>query len=289
MTSSELAIDSFSFHRFFGECSKWETPSETKWQLSDFLDFATSQSIKLVTLQTAYLDPAKILEDAALQNWQRAGGRTLFTWGHPNGCDGGRNLAAFASARTWLDISAELGAPQMRIVLGNHFNYEQPANERFELIRPELERLLEYAIARKVQISIENHADLNVPVLFEFITSFASDHLGLCFDFGNSYRVGDDLTQLVDDLDIAKIFMVQAKAIKRDPNQPTGPTTPVGWWPTVRYGTGDVHPAPLINRLLERGLSAPVAIEMSNLDTGLTEIDIATDAISYLRELTPLR
>lgn len=289
MTQSQLGLDSFSFHRFFGECSKWEAPSEIRWQLGDFLKFATDQSIKLVTLQTAYLDSATVLKDPALMNWRRGGGEVLFTWGHPNGCDGGRNLAAFDSARKWLDISAEIGADQMRIVLGNHFNYEQPASERFELIRPELERLLEYATARQIKISIENHADLKVPVLVDFITSFASDHLGLCFDFGNSYRVGDDLSELVEGLDVAKIFMVQAKAIKRDPNQPEGPTTPIGWWPTVRYGTGDVHPAPLINRLLQRGMIAPVAIEMSNLDAGLTEIEVATDAIRYLRELTPLR
>jgi len=289
VTQSQLGLDSFSFHRFFGECSKWETPSETRWQLGDFLKFATEQSIKLVTLQTAYLDTAKVLEDPALMDWRRGGGEVLFTWGHPNGCDGGRNLAAFDGARKWLDISTEIGAAQMRIVLGNHFNYATPASERFDLIRPELERLLEYAIARQIRISIENHADLTVSVLFDFITSFASDNLGLCFDFGNSFRVGDDLSQLVEELDVAKIFMVQAKAIRRDPHQPEGPTTPIGWWPTVKYGTGDVHPAPLINRLLERGLCAPVAIEMSNLDTGLNEIDVATDAIRYLRELTPLR
>ena len=286
---SELGIDSFSFHRFFGECSKWEVPSEARWELHDFLAFAKSQSIRLVTLQSAYLDEKTLLADPSLQGWLRESRRILFTWGHPNGCDGGRNLSAFESARRWIDLSAQIGAEQMRIVLGNHFNYEMAVEERCASIRPALERLLSHAIAKGVRISIENHADFNVPVLLDFISSFNSDHLGLCLDLGNSYRVGDDLDLLTAEIDVKRVFMVQAKAIRRDPNQPSGLTSPIGWWPTVKFGTGDVHPAPLINRLIERGLSAPIAIELSNLDAGLDEIDVATDAIRYLRELTSLR
>jgi len=58
---------------------------------------------------------------------------------------------------------------------------------------------------------------------------------------------------------------------------------PIGWWPTVNFGTGKIDIAKRVNRLIQRGFDGPIAIELSNLGTGLDEIAVAEQAINYLR------
>ena len=39
-----IGIDSFSFHRFFGEVNQWEKPVEENWSVANFIDFAADFS-----------------------------------------------------------------------------------------------------------------------------------------------------------------------------------------------------------------------------------------------------
>jgi sugar phosphate isomerase/epimerase len=285
MTSTQSAtnfgIDSFSFHRYFGETSRWELPSDISWRTEDFFDFVRAHKLNLITLQTAYLDYDDPATQSEIKNWIQDN-YLAFTWGHPNGFDGGRNQQALANATLWLERSSELGLDQMRIVLGNHLNYSQPATERFELLREPLTKLVNRAQELGVRLSIENHADFNVPTLLEFIREINSPYLGLCFDLGNSFRVGDNLRELIEQIDTASIFMIQAKEI--DQALDNTPGEPIGWWPTVPFGTGKIDIGYQLNRLIERGFSGPIAIELSNLNSGLDEIEVAKAAITYLRK-----
>jgi sugar phosphate isomerase/epimerase len=133
-----------------------------------------------------------------------------------------------------------------------------------------------------VRLSVENHADFNVPVLLEMINGIDDQYLGLCLDLGNSYRVGDDVIQLMESIDTSRIFMIQAKEIDQMPDNVQG--APIGWWPTVNFGTGKIDIAKRVNRLIQRGFDGPIAIELSNLGAGLNEIGVAEQAINYLRE-----
>lgn len=278
--STNFGIDSFSFHRYFGETSRWESPSDISWRTQDFFEFVRAEKLNLITLQTAYLDYDDPGTKSEIKNWA-SDNYLAFTWGHPNGFDGGKNQQALASAITWLERSGELGLDQMRIVLGNHLNYSQPARERFDLLREPLSELVNRAQELGVRISIENHADFNVPTLLEFISEFNHPYLGLCFDLGNSFRVGDNLTELMEEIDTALIFMIQAKEI--DQAIDNTPGEPIGWWPTVPFGTGKINIGYQLNRLIERGFIGPIAIELSNLNSGLDEIEVAKGAIDYLR------
>lgn len=283
MSGVRFGIDSFSFHRFFGENSKWEVPADRKWSTKDFIDFAREHHLDLITLQTAYLDLSDEQTLAEIKRWKSEKENYLaFTWGHPNGFDGGKNLDAFKSATQWLERSAEFELEQMRIVFGNHFNFDEAPSIRMERLGAHLELLVQRARQLGVRLSVENHADFNVPVLLEMINGIDDQFLGLCLDLGNSFRVGDDVDQLMEGIDTSRIFMIQAKEIDQMPDNVPG--SPIGWWPTVNFGTGKIKIAKRVNRLIQRGFTGPIAIELSNLGAGLNEIGVAEQAISHLRE-----
>jgi sugar phosphate isomerase/epimerase len=283
MSGVRFGIDSFSFHRFFGENSKWEVAADRKWSTKDFIDFARKHHLDLITLQTAYLDLSDEQTLAEIKRWKSEKENYLaFTWGHPNGFDGGKNLDAFKSATQWLERSAEFELEQMRIVFGNHFNFDEAPRIRMERLGAHLELLVQRARQLGVRLSVENHADFNVPVLLEMINGIDDQFLGLCLDLGNSFRVGDDVDQLMEGIDTSRIFMIQAKEIDQMPDNVPG--SPIGWWPTVNFGTGKIKIAKRVNRLIQRGFTGPIAIELSNLGAGLNEIGVAEQAISHLRE-----
>jgi sugar phosphate isomerase/epimerase len=170
----------------------------------------------------------------------------------------------------------------MRIVFGNHFNFDEAPRIRMERLGAHLELLVQRARQLGVRLSVENHADFNVPVLLEMINGIDDQFLGLCLDLGNSFRVGDNVDQLMESIDTSRIFMIQAKEIDQMPDNVPG--SPIGWWPTVNFGTGKIKIAKRVNRLIQRGFTGPIAIELSNLGAGLNEIGVAEQAISHLRE-----
>jgi len=278
----KIGIDTYSFHRFFGETTKWEVASEEQWTVTEFLQFADTNYVKVVTLETCYLKPKDPALQKELSQWlaKDPTREIAFTWGHPNGFDGGKKPEALESVLDFLSLSHSLGLEQMRIVLGNHWNFATPPEERFPLLTPLITKILEVATLYNMRIAVENHADFPVRTLMKFIESFNSPRLGMCFDFGNSIRVGDDPVHVLQDVDINKIFMVQVKDVRKMP----GHEEPTGWWPTVLYGTGDANPGKCLQILKANGFADPIVVELSNVFTGLTEKEVAVQAIGFLRK-----
>lgn len=277
----KLGLDSYSFHRFFGETTAWERASEISWTLQDFLEFCTAESVPVASLQTSYLpsDDQVIVE---VGRWLEAASdrEVVFTWGHPHGYDGGKKPEAQQSVLHFLELAAKVGATQMRIVLGNHKNFADPISQRSAVLRPLITEAAERARALGLRLSIENHADFPVMRLVELIDSIGIPELGLCLDTGNARRVGDDQLEILKSIDLTKVFMIQLKETLCLP----GHEAPTGWWPTVHYGTGDTHADQCLAILRERNFHDPVVIELSNLNTGLEEIPVARQALWFVKD-----
>jgi sugar phosphate isomerase/epimerase len=275
----KLGLDSYSFHRFFGETTRWETPSEIKWSLTDFLDFVSRTNLDVASLETCYLGDPKKFDLDAIKSWRKATGKeVVFTWGHPAGLNGGINTVAFQDAFEFLRVAHELNMPQMRIVLGNHFNFEEDINERKNRLKPMIVELLAEAEKFNILISIENHADFRTKVLYDFICEINHPLLGMCFDFSNCLRVGDSPIEFLRNSDLNKIFMVHVKDVKKLPED----VSPIGWWPTVEWGTGDVGTKECLHYLQGNKFNSLLLVEISNLYHGLDEISVVNHAISFL-------
>jgi len=279
--TATIGIDSFTFHRFFGENTKWEEPSREKFVLRDFLNYADSQKVSLVSLQTVYLKQElnNFKEDIA--SWLAdQNHEVVLTWGHPNGFDGGKKPEMLFDALYFLQVAHELRLPQMRIVLGNHWNYEMPVQERLANLRPLVKSLLVAAEKFNIKLSIENHADLQATQVMSFVEEFNSSHLGLCLDLANALRVGENPKQLLRDFNLSKVFMIQAKDVRII----EGHEQPTGWWPSHFFGLGDVGLDGCIEVLRQKKYQSPIVVEISNLFTGLDVHDVAGQAISFLDE-----
>jgi len=274
-----VGIDSYSFHRFFGEHTKWEEPSQEQWALTDFFNFADQQGVSFLSLQTVYLknEIDNFKED--IKKWRiKSKGDVAFTWGHPNGFDGGLKPEALFDALYFLQVAHELQLPQMRIVLGNHWNFDMPVQERLDNLRPLVRSLVVAAERFNIKISIENHADFQSQQIMSYINEFNSPYLGMCLDLANARRVGEDPEQLLRDFDLTKVFMIQAKDVQII----KGHEHPTGWWPSQYFGSGDVGLSGCLSVLKEKKFDSPVVVEISNLFTGLQECEVASQAIQYL-------
>jgi len=87
-----LGLDSYSFHRFYRETTAWETLPDTQWSLRDFLNFCDEEKITLASIQTSYMpSDEEVINELA--RWQQPGREIVFTWGHPNGYNGGKKLS----------------------------------------------------------------------------------------------------------------------------------------------------------------------------------------------------
>lgn len=277
----KLGLDSYSFHRFYGETTAWEELPDTKWSLQDFLEFCTQEQIQLASIQTSYM-PGDDEVISEVDGWKSLDPdrEVVFTWGHPNGYNGGKNIDAHSSALHYLDLAARVGARQMRIVLGNQKNFVESISQRSAILTPLLREVALHAEHLGIRLSIENHADFPVLRLVELIDSIGIPALGLCLDTGNAKRVGDDQLELLRTLDLSRVFMIQLKETLRLP----GHEEPTGWWPTVYYGQGDTRADLCLQILRERKYQDPVVIELSNLNNGLNEIEVAKQAIAFARE-----
>ncbi len=276
-----LGLDSYSFHRYFGETTRWETLPDEQWTLRDFLQLLDELGITLASLQTKYLSDAPTVR-AEVKRWLAQGKReVVLTWGHPNGFDGGRIPEAFADVIRYLNLCTEIGATQLRIVLGNSIHFSESIAERKRILIPQLRELAFIAREKQILLSIENHADFRVMELVALIEEVGEAGLGLCFDVGNALRVGDPPQPLLRQLDLSRVFMIQLKEVRRI----AGHEAPTGWWPTVEYGTGDVGADKCLHILQERNYTFPVVIEISNVFTGLTELEIVKKAVQRYRPL----
>src|SRR5678815_3112626 len=110
----KIGIDSYCYHRFFGEVYPQQRQPARRMTLEDFLDRAAQLGVDGVSLEScfisrfdsAYLQEIKVRLD-------RAGLDRVWAWGHPDGLEGGTNEAACEEMIANLDYAKAIGAGVM--------------------------------------------------------------------------------------------------------------------------------------------------------------------------------
>jgi sugar phosphate isomerase/epimerase len=277
-----IGLDSYSYHRYFGETTAWEQPSAIRWQASDFIARAGQLGVDAVSLQTAYLPeltPDVIAELRALLDAH--GLARVLAWGHPSGLEGGRSPDLVEALRRLFPRAQALGCSLVRIVCGNQDWWKKPVQERVDCLAPILRALAEEAEWFGLTLAIENHADFAMCDLVKLVKAVGADHLGLCFDTGNAVRVGDDLMKAAQ-LAAPYIKMVHLKDMVLDGEWQGNPA---GWWPAAPLGKGDFDLRVFLS-LLQENYQGTLFIEMANLYPTWTDEDEAVEeSVNYLRQV----
>jgi len=273
-----IGVDSFSYHRYFGDPSPYEQPVSIRWTVDDFLGRVAALGVSMVSLQSLYLptlDP-----QAAPELRAKLGGlQPVIAWGHPSGLNGGADPQQVQECKQALDFARALGCDLVRFVTGNQYTISQPAQPRLERLIPILHELVAHADALGLLLAWENHADFKMVDIVRTIENIAAPRLGICFDMANTVRVGDDLLQAAH-LAAPYIRMVHC----RDMVIPPQADDPTAFWAAAKLGEGDLPIEDFFNFLLGQGYGGGIFMEITNIHPRYTdEDDLVASGVAYLK------
>jgi sugar phosphate isomerase/epimerase len=288
----QVGIDSYSYHRRYGEERAGEAPSRhAPWPLEPgpVLRHAVEVGADVVFLETCYLPAPEAISPATLAPATDHGVRVGFSWGHPwpsgafHGLDGGRSPGAEVELRRWLDTCQRLGHDLLRITAGSPASRgDEPAEVLVDRLIAPLTRAVDYAASRGVRLGLENHGDLRVADMLAILARVdRPDVLGVTLDNVNLIRLGDDMAEGTRALAPAT-FLVQLKDHRSgDPTVWGGPECT-----TLGEGVADLDG--LLGILAEARYDGPVCVELASLGRkDVDELAMVERSVSWLREHLP--
>src|SRR4030042_1145512 len=112
----KVGIDSYSFHRYFGEIrGNMEEDPGKRWTVFDMIAFAGKLGVGGVSLETCFmaaLDQGLLREVRSQLNDHAL--ECVLAWGHPTGLEGGTNPAALEDLQQHIPSARALGTSTMR-------------------------------------------------------------------------------------------------------------------------------------------------------------------------------
>ena len=210
----KVGIDSYCYHRFFGEVYPQQTAPPKKMTLEGFIRRAKELEVDGVSLESCFIDrfdKSYLSEVKGMLDEYKLD--RVFAWGHPDGLEGGGNERMFEDMMKSIEYAKDIGAEVMRVV-GSSLMF------RFEPHGPQLETLSKwFSIAAKevekqgIKMAVENHIDYNSEELLQLFKNVGSPNIGINFDTGNFVRVLDDPVKAMEKL-VKHVFATHIKDLK---------------------------------------------------------------------------
>jgi len=279
----KLAIDSYSYHRYFGEVyPDIETDPGTRLTMRDFLDKAHALGVSGVSIESCFIvNPSE--EDLKELTTQL---RTLelecvWAWGHPGGLRSGDAPEQVSDLKRHTEIAAEVGAKVMRICCGGRRTRPSDWATHKARLTPLLLEAAAHARAHDVVLAIENHIDFLADELVELVDSIDSPWLGVCLDTANNLRMLEDPGAAIEKLaPYARATHVKDIAAKG------GNPRDFSFWPSVPLGQGLIDIPRAFSDLRKHGYTGLLALEIDYLHPAYESDEKAiSDSIDYMRSL----
>src|SRR5829696_266651 len=213
----QVGIDSYSYHRRYGETRPGERAWPEPWPREPAAVIAHARALEVdaLFLETCYLPEPETLDRSLTAAAHPVG--LGFSWGHPwpagrfHGLDGGRSWGAELELRRWIDAAARLGHGCLRITAGSPASRgDEPAEVLVERLVGPMRRAADYAAGAGVSLALENHGDITVADILSLFARVDRPNLGVCLDNVNLLRVGDDELEGTRAL-AARTLLVQLK------------------------------------------------------------------------------
>jgi sugar phosphate isomerase/epimerase len=189
----KIGIDSYCYHRFWGDIAKGQKPTTVKLDLKWFLKRAHELKVDGVAVEPpliAQLDASYLSEVKGMLDEYKLD--RVYAWGHPDGLEGGRSEVAFADMMKGIEYAAAIGAKVMRVCGASLEFRNDPHAPMLEKLARQFSEAVKVAAKYDIKIADENHIDFNSDEMLGLIRSVNSPYFGINFDTGNFMRVLDD-------------------------------------------------------------------------------------------------
>ena len=283
----KIGIDSYCYHRYFGEIYGNQSDPGRRMTYADFLNRAVELKVDGVSLETCffesftddYLRRLKAIIDAG--NLE-----VVVAWGHPKGFEGGKKPEAMDELRSMFRVCHILGASVMRVV-GSSLDYRNdPHAPQLDALTGIFKEAARIAAGEGVRLAVENHFDFSADEYMDLISRVNSPYFGLTLDTGNALRIGDDPVEAARML-APHVFATHTKDVA-----PLYGVSPKEWYffACVPVGQGIINIPALVDALLAGGYQGLFAIELDYMDPKYVEEDRAVaESVRYLQDLRAKR
>jgi 3-oxoisoapionate decarboxylase len=277
-----IGIDSYCYHRFFGEHYPQQAPAPYLMSLEDFLERARHWGAEGVSLESCYIADRSPSDLAPIGRWlDRHTMDRVWAWGHLNGLEGGAGRAAFDEMLRNFEHARAIGARVMRVVGSSRRIIEPPREEQIHLITEMFRQAVPTAERYGIRMALENHRDFNARQILWLMQQVDSPWLGVNFDTGNALRLGDDPIEALQML-APYVCAVHLKDMQR---HPTAEPSEWFYYSSVPAGEGMVDIPKALEILKGAGFDGLLAVELDFLhpDHGEDEDAAVGRSLRHLR------
>ena len=189
----KVGIDSYCYHRFFGEVYQQQTAPKKRMTLEGFIQRGKELKVDGLSFESCFIprnDAAYLANVKAMLDEYRMD--RVYAWGHPDGLEGGKNRKAYKEMIKSLDYAAGIGAKVMRVVGSSlMFRFESHADQ-IKRLTAMFKEAVKAAEDYDIKLAVENHIDFTSDEILTLLKNVDSPYFGLNFDTGNFLRLLDD-------------------------------------------------------------------------------------------------
>ena len=258
----KVGIDSYCYHRFFGEVYPEQEKPSKEMTLEDFIRRAKELTVDGVSLEScfiprfdkSYLSEIKGMLDES--NLDR-----VFAWGHPDGLEAGNNEKAFDEMMASIEYAHDIGANVMRVVGSSLMFRFEPHGPQIDKLSQMFSEAVKEAEKYGIKLADENHIDFDSDEMLTLINNVNSPFFGINFDTGNFMRVLDDPVQGMEKL-AKHVYATHIKDLKP---QKGAAVNDWFFFSSTPIGDGFVNNQKLAQILKDNGYEGFLAVEIDFL------------------------
>jgi len=278
----KVGIDSYCYHRYFGEIYPDQDDPGVRWTFQDFVDRAVELDVDGVSLESCFfesLDPGYLSEIKSSLDEKEM--ERVLAWGHPDGLEAGRSEEAWREMNHLIPKAQFMGAEIMRIVASSLMFRSEPHGPQIEAIVKMLKESVKIAEEYNVLLAIENHIDYTSAEIEEILQRVGSDVLKVNFDTGNTLRM------MEDPVAAARRLGPYTVATHTKDLDACRHVRPEEWFffSSVPVGTGLIDMPAVVRALKESGYEGVLAVETDHHKDNQNEDQLVADSVAYLKRL----
>lgn len=277
----KVGIDSYCYHRFFGEVYPDQKPPAKNMTMQDFLKRAKELKVDGVSLESCFFPSTDeaFFKDLKAQLDEYKFDR-VYAWGHPDGLERGQNWTAYDEMVASVPRAKAIGADVMRVVGSSLMFRHEPHGPQIKALIKMFKKAVKVAKDYGVKMAVENHIDFTADEILQLLEGVDSEYFGLNFDTGNFLRLLDNPVKGMEKL-APHVLATHVKDLMPDKN-----FSPTDWhfFAGVPVGKGLIDNEKLAKLLAKANFKGFLAVEIDHPHTDWTEREDEAVALS-IKEL----